>query len=71
MVERKTIRPRKDVYEKLNTDRTEKDLTWDEYLTGLYDGGVDVTVHLAASSTNEVSEAVSNRVVEKLRDELY
>ena len=37
MVERKTIKPEADLYERLNGERKERRLSWDEYLKQLLD----------------------------------
>lgn len=69
MVERKTIRPEKELYEDLNAERKELGLTWDEYLRKLQTGS-SLETRIDSKQADEIAETAATKAVEKLRDEL-
>lgn len=67
MGDRKTIRPTEDVYDLLNEERKELNLTWDEYFRKLHDdSGIEVT--LSSGSVEDIANAVENRVLNSMKN---
>lgn len=67
MGDRKTIRPTEDVYDLLNEERKQLNLTWDEYFRKLHDGsGIEVT--LSSGSVEDIANAVENRVLDSMKN---
>lgn len=69
MVERKTIRPEASLHGRLNTERKDLGLSWDDYLELLYEDR-SLTVTISPEQADEIGKRAGRHAADRLREEL-
>lgn len=70
MAERSTIRPTTETYEKLNEERKEHGLSWDDYLTALYEETSLDTVELPSEQVEEIATLAGKKAADEVEGRL-